>query len=106
MATREGAGCQGRLGLLKGQRCRLTLVKEIMEEWVNLFLLKILVIYFYREEEEKKREGEKHHCVVASHTHATEDLAHNPGLCPDWESNWGPFGSQARTHSTEPHQPG
>ena len=24
----------------------------------------------------------------------------------DWESNWRPFGSQAGTQSTEPHQPG
>ena len=23
------------------------------------------------------------------------DLAGNPGTCPDWESNWRPFGSQA-----------
>ena len=30
----------------------------------------------------------------------------NPGLCPDWESNWHqPFGSQAGTQSTEKHQP-
>ena len=29
-----------------------------------------------------------------------------PGVCPDWESHWGPFGSQADTQSTEPHQPG
>ena len=35
----------------------------------------------------------------------TEDLAHNPGVCPDWESNRLPFGSQAGTRSTEPHQP-
>ena len=34
------------------------------------------------------------------------DLAANPGLCPDWESNWRPFASQACTQSTEPHQPG
>ena len=27
-------------------------------------------------------------------------------LCPDWESNWLPFGSQATAQSTEPHQPG
>ena len=27
-------------------------------------------------------------------------------MCPDWESNWRPFGSQAGTQSTEPHQPG
>ena len=36
---------------------------------------------------------------------STGDLAHNPGMCPDWESNWQPFGSQASTQSTEPHQP-
>ena len=29
-----------------------------------------------------------------------------PGMSPDWESNWQPFGSQAGTQSTEPHQPG
>ena len=26
--------------------------------------------------------------------------------CADWESNEQPFGSQAGTQSTEPHQPG
>ena len=36
----------------------------------------------------------------------TGDLARNPGMCPDWESNWWPFGAQASTQSTEPHQPG
>ena len=34
------------------------------------------------------------------------NLAHNPGICPDWESNWRPFGSQTSTQSTEPYQPG
>ena len=45
--------------------------------------------------------------MVASHTptHAG-DLAHNPGMCPDWESNQQPFGSQSGAQSTEPHQPG
>ena len=33
------------------------------------------------------------------------DLARNPGMCPDWESNQLPFASQAGTQSTEPHQP-
>ena len=51
---------------------------------------------------EGEREGEKNQCVVASHVPPTGDLAHNPGMCLDWESNWRPFGSQA---STEPHQP-
>ena len=35
----------------------------------------------------------------------TRDLALNPGLCPDLESNQQTLGSQASTHSTEPHQP-
>ena len=29
-----------------------------------------------------------------------------PSMCPDWELNWQPFGLQASTQSTEPHQPG
>ena len=39
---------------------------------------------------ERGREGEreKHQCVVASCTPPTGDLAHNPGMCPDWESDW------------------
>ena len=35
----------------------------------------------------------------------TGNLAHNPGMCPDWELNQQPFGLQAGTQSTEPHQP-
>ena len=35
----------------------------------------------------------------------TRDLAHNPGMCPGWESNQRPFGLQAGAQSTEPHQP-
>ena len=31
----------------------------------------------------------------------TGDLAGNPGICPDWESNLRPFGLQASTQSTE-----
>ena len=33
-------------------------------------------------------------------------LACNPGMCPDWELDQQPFGSQAGTQSAEPHQPG
>ena len=55
---------------------------------------------------EGEREREKHQCVVASHVLPTGDLAHNPGMCPDWESNQLPCGSQSGTQSTEPHQPG
>ena len=34
------------------------------------------------------------------------DPASNPGMCPDWEWNGQPFGSQAGTQSTEQHPPG
>ena len=33
--------------------------------------------------------------MVASHVPPTGDLAYNPGVCPDWESNQRPFGLQA-----------
>ena len=52
------------------------------------------------------REGEKHQCVVTSHTPPTEDLAHNPGMCPDQESNRQPFGLQDNTQPMESHQLG
>ena len=55
---------------------------------------------------EEEREGEKHPGVVASCMPPAGDLAHNPGMCPDWEWNQQPFGLQAGTQSTEPHQPG
>ena len=36
----------------------------------------------------------------------TRDLDPNSGMCPAWESNWRPFGSQISAQSTEPNQPG
>ena len=36
----------------------------------------------------------------------TGDLVCNPGMCPDWELNQGPFGLQACTQSTELHPAG
>ena len=58
---------------------------------------------------EQEREGEREVNInvwVASCAPPMRDLAHNPGMCPDWESNQRPFGSQAGAESTEPHQPG
>ena len=68
---------------------------------------KVLFIYFFLERGRGwERGGEKHQCVVASRAPPTGDLTRNPGMCPDWESNQWPFGSQAHTQSTELHQPG
>ena len=69
------------------------------------FFLKILFIFRQRGRE-GEREGEKHQCVVASLVPPTGDLACNPGMCPDRESNRKPFGSQASAQSTETHHPG
>ena len=62
----------------------------------KIYFLKILFIYFYRGRE-GEREGEKYQCVVAFCTVPTGDVAHNPGMCPDWEWNQQPLNSQAGT---------
>ena len=71
-----------------------------------MFFKRFYPFIFTEREREGEREGEKHQCEVASHAPPTRDLAHNPGMCPDWESNQQRFGSQAGSQSTEPHQPG
>ena len=55
---------------------------------------------------EGEREGEKPQSVVASRMPPTGNLAYNPDMCPDWESNRRLFGSQAGIQSTELHKPG
>ena len=72
---------------------------------VCVFLRFYLFIFRERGKEEK-REGEKYPCVVTSSTPPTGHLAHNPGKCPDWDSNPRLFGSQAGTQSTGPQQVG
>ena len=44
--------------------------------------------------------------MAAPRASPTGDLAHNPGMCPDWELNQQPFGLQANDQSTEPYHPG
>ena len=59
------------------------------------FLYRFYLFIFRERGKEGEREGEKHQCVVASWAPPTGDLACNPGMCPDWESNRWPFGLQA-----------
>ena len=83
-------------------RCYWSLVEEKSHFWNRFYL-------FFRErgrEGERGREVYVYLCVGASCVPPTGDLAHNPGICPNWELNWQPFHLQASTESTEPHQPG
>ena len=45
-------------------------------------------MYFRERRREGERGVEKYQCVVASQAPPIGDPAHNPGMCPDWESNW------------------
>ena len=55
--------------------------------------------YLFLERGKGERQGQKkHQCVVASCALPTGDQAHNPGMCPDWESHRQPFGLQAGTN--------
>ena len=73
------------------------------------FFIKILFIFRARGVREKERERNidvwEKHPLVASCTPPTGDLAQNPSMCPDRESNQLPFCSQADAQSTKPHQP-
>ena len=73
-------------------------ISFIFEDFIYLFI-------FRQRGKEGEREGEKHQCVVDSCV-PTGDLAHNPGMHPDWELSRQPFGLQASAQPTEPHQPG
>ena len=60
-------------------------------QWISreplFFFFKEFIYLFLERGREGEREGENHQCAVASHAPSTGDLAHNPGMCPDWESN-------------------
>ena len=71
--------------------------------WIINTFLKDFIYVFLERGEGTEKERQKHQCVVASCTPPTGDLAHNPGVCPDWESNQWPFSLQASTQSTEPY---
>ena len=53
----------------------------------NSFFKGFLFLFLQRGEE-KEKEGEKHQCVVASHTPPTGDLSRNSGMYLDQELNW------------------
>ena len=44
-------------------------------------------MYLFLEKGKKGERRGEYQCVTASHVPPTGDLACNPGVCPDWESN-------------------
>ena len=70
---------------------------------MEIFFLKKILLIFRAKGREGKREGETSMCGCLLYP-PTGDLACNPDTCPDWESSWWPFPSQASAQSTEPHQ--
>ena len=73
--------------------------------WDRIFI-KYYIYFIFRQRRRKgEKEGEKYQRAIASCTSPTGDLAHHPGMCPDWELNLWPFGLQAGAQFTEPHQP-
>ena len=106
--------------LIYNKRTYISCINQI---WLKFFLLqflhlcrelsicvflKILFIFFFifrERRREGEREDEKQQYVVASCTPATGDLAYNPSMKPDWQSNLQPFASQAHAQSIDLYQP-
>ena len=57
-----------------------TLTTPKSQKFEYNFLKRFYLFIFRDRGKEGEREGQKHQCVVASHTPATGDLAHNPGM--------------------------
>ena len=70
-----------------------------------IFMKDFIYLFLDRREGEGK-ERERNISVWLPLTPPNRDLARNPGMCPDWESNQQRFVSQAHAQSTELHQPG
>ena len=51
------------------------------------YFLKDFIYLFLERGREGEREAEEHQSVVAFQVPPTGDLACNPVMCPDWESN-------------------
>ena len=62
-----------------------------------MFFFKYFIYLFLDKGEGREKERKRNLNVAASHTPPTGDLAHSPGMCPDWESNQRPFGLLARS---------
>ena len=73
---------------------REVLALKVRSADIEKSFFKRFYLFIFRERgREGESEGDKHQCVVASLVPLTQDLARNPGMCPDWELNRQSFGS-------------
>ena len=70
-----------------GKKNKILIIFSRMFSKLFLLFFKDFIYLFLERGRVGEREGEKHQCVVASHVAPTGDLARNPGMWPDWESN-------------------
>ena len=89
-------------------RCILFGIFLFFTAFYFYLFFKRLFIYLFLERGEEREKERKGNINMWSPLMCPSngDLAHNPGMCPDWESNRWPFASQSGAQSTEPHQPG
>ena len=76
-----------------------------MALYSNNVNLSYYIYLFISKQRGRERGRETSMCGYLSHA-LIGGLSHNPGMFPNWESKWWPFGLQAGAQSTELHQPG
>ena len=81
-----------------------TIIFNLLKNILSLF--KKEFIYLCLERGEGREKERDRNIYRLPRTPPTRDLAHNPGMCPNGESNLLSSDSQAGAQSTEPHQPG
>ena len=70
----------------------------MVPKYNHKYSFKTLFIYLFLEREEgREKERERHidvrekHLSAVSCMHPEQGAGHNPGMCPDWESNQQPL---------------
>ena len=75
--------------------------------WFSAAFIFFLRFYLFLDRGEGREKEKERNIDQLPLTHTpNRGLAYNPGMCPDWESNWWPFSLQDDAQPTEPNQPG
>ena len=94
----------------KGVGKKVNQMRVSVQQWFSWYFFKDFIYLFSETGELGETETremlmwEMHPSISCLFNTPTRDLACNPGLCPDWESNWQPFDLQDNAQPNEPHQ--